>query len=253
MSFTVPVNVLPSKGRGYKIDQISLRPFTYRQLLDYSRLPHSTVVQRVRRDMELLSTDVDLKEVSLLDFDALVLLKKCISYTQNKDMTFDWINEAGKIQKVSINADNVDWTEYPDELYDIKSIILGGEELKVKIPTVNDFAITLNKMYLPRGDESDYKIAVLLSSLGFNDSTEPSKLEKTVSNAIWDEILLLDHFYSLLSGTIKKVKVVDDSTGKEVEVSISVLATDMFQCLRLNQTISEHKIIYKSKSSSRHN
>lgn len=240
MDVKVTTEMLPSAGRlGGKDREIILKSMTMKEMLDYTREPAQTHLLRVQRDLRMLKKDFpDVGKLFLIDLDALIFIKKVISFSKTEDIVIDEVCPYCKTkQKVNINlTKSLDNCLVPDEALKIKEIILQEKKFKFKIPSIEVYQKCLDKFCYYDKDKYDdnlsERIITLCACLGFLE--RPNEVRFSIEDAKLDEIAALNQVYNWVCGSRKFHRYVCKRCGKEADIVVSDMSADMFRALYTN-------------------
>lgn len=238
---------LPSKGKFGHAPAISLRPLTFREMIDYSNEVTGNPLKSYLRDIKWLRfLDSNILQHSLYDLDYLVFMMKVHTISDNKEFQSEIkCRQCGHEERIDFDLGDFKFKDIEEEGKQVKRVVLNGFKYVIKVPTIGDFLEVLNKYVLyNKVSQAD---VVKLISLFSEFPTIPNDVERDVLNATRDEIavlyLLEDKYLTSVKPIIKKCNKCENERG--MAVGVTSLIADMFRDVLFNNTAIESKIQFE--------
>ena len=242
----ISVSDLPSKGLGYLTPSIEINPMTLKEIEEYESYPNSLYIEKLYRDTNFLLRNIKNKdEINLYDLQALIFTKKYVSSVGKKDsIKFNYrCTSCDKPTDYEQKLSEIDFVDLGSELLKIKYIKVGSSELKFEIPKYREIIKSL-EILLKYKESLSKRTIYLLLLLGFHK--DPNTIKAAISNAILDEILLLNHIYKIFSGSTHPISIKCEC-GEVSTLDLDDLIVDIFRILLINNQMDEKKIITEER------
>jgi hypothetical protein len=231
----IPTSALPSKGYGTLLSSIEIKPLTYREMIEYSsNAPRDPYLRKIWDIEKLIKRISGWEQLNCFDVDSLIFSTKYISVSSIDKFSLYLDNgKSYELPLSSVKFDNLDL-----DTTNIKFIKLGSIQLPFNICNVVTYLNTITEL----SNNYNIKIASLSAILGYNKFTN-TEVPLLISNATYDEILLLDSLYSKIFETVKPIEV----EGAVVDINNSI--TDIFRFLKANKSLDKNKIVLDERLS----
>jgi len=240
----ISVNNLPSKGKGYKVPEIELRPLGYTKLLEYSETDCKTPGEKLLRDIKYLVTDIKgWESFHMYDLKQIIFMRKIISITTNPEIKLEELVCPKCHEKFSqsLPVGMVHFTPIPEITDKIKAVKLNGKEYPLNLnSTVKDFYDCLT-LYASRGYLRDMKIIYLSTIL--NMIANPNEIEEVLNTATYEDVRSLEVLYQYSSGMMSPVEIIHNGCGGDVMVQFDNLIVNLFRTVLLNNQIDESSFV----------
>lgn len=238
---------LPTKGATLKnasFNSIDINPLGFRQLVNFTNRSYETDIDKTIAEIECFIKDIPNWEfLSAYDLSSIVFTREYISATFSDDLIVEANGETYNVSMADITFKDLN-----EELLKIKSIELQDRVFPFKIPTINDYYMTLlnisNKL-----TASDFWLnkydCMILAAIGLNPVNMDEYLD-IYANASGDDIITIKYIDRLLNNTVNDITVKGEG-GDDRVISITKLIPDIFRFIQNNRLLNPSKIKFRSK------
>lgn len=247
-------STLPSGGYGYSFPSISIRPMTFREIVEYVENVPSDPLEKYLFDIRLLTReDENIMDCYVMDLDFLIFFKKLI--TVSKDMVYTISTKCpkcGKEIKTQISlSEDIHFKQIDEQVMNGAYITLGGHKYETIVPTVRDFLKVFEK-YLRFRKIEDLKLIKTISLIK-DFEKNGNQIEKDVLGATHEDVTLLLALRELYFDRLEPITLYCPDCDKELNneerrgmaVSVESLIVDFFRDLCNNSPIDGDKILFK--------
>ena len=225
----VPMASFPSKGKyNPEIDSLPIPLFTFLDLLDYLEYSAENHLDKLFRDIVFLGTHMDIDDILLFDFPALVFISKVQSIKNDPSLKVSIpCSECNTTITTNVILKDID---FKTGLNLPEKIELNGKSFKLKIPRMKDVGEII-KTIKSRGIHPHSEVFLLCCYLDF--LKDPTEVYKSICSSTRESIVELLGLIDNLNPIVNR-NVTCSSCGEEVVIKLSDLTTDLFRLFRLN-------------------
>lgn len=183
-------HTLPS-GYNYPFTSINVKPMTFAEILEYMENTPKNQLDKFYFDYCLISNeDPNVKNLLLIDMEYVIYMKKAI--TISDDLKFESsikCPRCGAELKYHLTLSGINWNKMDPAALDGFNIEFGGESLRVRMPTTEQFMKIYGKYRMYKRN-TDIRI-IKLVSLFEQSEVYHNKIEKLVVGATYHDITKL--------------------------------------------------------------
>ena len=247
-------STLPSGGYGYSFPSVSIKPLTFREIVDYVGNAPSDPLEKYLFDIRLLTyEDERIMDCYLMDLDFLIFYKKLI--TVSGDMSYNIsvkCPSCGRELKKRISIkDDIHFKQIDPKIMNGAFITLGTHKYETIVPTVRDFLRVFEK-YLKYRKIEDLNLIKTISLIKEFD-TKGNQIESDILGATHEDVTLLMALRELYFDRVEPVilhcpeceKDLKDEERRGMAVSVESLIVDFFRDLCENSPINGDKVLFK--------
>ena len=233
----IPTHTLPS-GYNYPFSSINVKPMTFAQILEYMENTPKNQIDKFYFDYCLISNeDPNVKNLLVIDMEYVIYMKKAI--TVSEDLEFKSSINCPRCNaelKYQITLSGINWNKMDPEALNGFTLNFGGEDLKVRMPTTEQF-INIYSKYRMYKRNTDIRI-IKLVALFEQAEVYHNKIERMVVNATYGDITKLFMLDGVFYDFVEHLHLHCD----ECEKMYNPTASDLFN-LKLEKGIKEDEEI----------
>lgn len=236
---------LPTRGFLSSVDQVTITPMNFGQILKYIGDEELTKLRDYVKGLTyLIEHDPRIAKVNILDAEYLLFLFKLV--TINKELKFR-VNvpcpECKQLHPITVSSADLSFKDIPNEYMSIQTVELGGEEILFKYPTIQDFIDFVSE--LPRYVD---ELRIDLIKLACMLDLHPQVAISMILEASGEDITLINVLDNMLFDSVQPIKTICPETKRGITASVPLSAVDIFRSIVESNPITAAKIQFRQIS-----